>query len=193
MVHKGYKQTAEHRAKIAASKRKQYEDPAEREKQRQRSSMGSHGQVGTGAYSSWGAMKQRCTNPRHRDYARYGGRGVTVCAQWMSFAGFFADMGERPPGMTLERIDNDGNYEPGNVQWANRFAQARNRSNKRLTEADVRWIRSKAETMRHKDIAAQLGVSRTYVSEIIAGKKWPAAGGGQETGTSATSSTSSVG
>lgn len=78
-------------------------------------------------YRAWHSMINRCTNPRMRNYCDYGGRGVSVCARWRDFAAFLADMGERPAGLTLDRRDNDGDYEPGNCRWATTGEQARNK------------------------------------------------------------------
>lgn len=86
-----------------------------------------HGQCFTPAYSSWSAMKFRCSNPNHRAYPQYGGRGIFVCDRWIVFENFLADMGERPMGRTLDRIDNNRGYEPGNCQWSTHKEQSRNR------------------------------------------------------------------
>lgn len=85
-------------------------------------------------YNSWLAMMTRCRLETHRFYHLYGGAGITVCERWHSFANFLSDMGERPEGMTLDRVDNDGNYELANCRWATWSEQNRNRGtyNRRL-------------------------------------------------------------
>ena len=79
-------------------------------------------------------MKRRCLDPKRNSYKSYGGRGIKVCDRWLKFDNFIDDMGERPDEMTLDRINNDGNYEPANCKWSTAFEQCNNKRNSRLIE-----------------------------------------------------------
>ena len=96
---------------------------------RKRSTVHGHNPTGKASptYNSWHSMRARCTRASHKSYPNYGGRGITVCDRWREFANFLSDMGERPDGMTLDRIDNDGNYEPLNCRWATASQQQQNK------------------------------------------------------------------
>jgi len=92
----------------------------------------THGMTGTQTYGTWEKTKNRCNNKNHDQYAHYGGRGISICERWSDFENFLSDMGERPDGMSLDRIDNNGNYEPGNCRWVTQKEQNRNKRNSRI-------------------------------------------------------------
>jgi hypothetical protein len=110
-------------------------------------------------------MRARCLNPNDTAYPHYGGRGISICERWSRFENFFADMGQCPPKGELERINNEGNYEPGNCRWATRAEQLRN--TRRTTSIEYggrKWCRT--------DLAAHLGIRPDTLKRRIA-SGWP--------------------
>lgn len=114
-------------------------------------------------YPIWATMRQRCSNPKDISFSYYGGRGITVCARWVaSFRDFVSDMGLRPSAKySIDRIDNDGNYEPGNCRWVTRKEQLRNR---RIT----RWIVFGEEKCSLAEWSERTGIPRSAISKRLA-------------------------
>ncbi len=125
----------------------------------------THGQARKGKYISeyhaWQAMLRRCNDPTNNSFARYGGRGIKVCDEWSSFEMFFADMGKKPSrGYSLDRINNDGNYEPGNCRWSTSKEQNRNRS-------DNTFVTINGRTMIQAEACELYGISHSIVLNRI--------------------------
>ena len=125
-----------------------------------------HGLHGTGVYNTWRAVRRRCYDKKAPEYARYGARGITMCDRWKnSPANFFEDMGHRPFGHTLDRIDNTKGYSPDNCRWASAQQQANNRKTNRLIVYNGREY-SVAQLAREKGMAYSTLLSRLKVMGI---------------------------
>lgn len=109
-------------------------------------------------YNVWKAMRHRCRNPNSDCWKHYGGRGITICDRWDSFHNFLSDIGPKPKGYTLDRIDNDGNYEPSNCRWATRREQMRNQS-------VTRWVMIEGKRHRAADLSDISGIKTDSIVE----------------------------
>lgn len=131
----------------------------------------THGMKHSREYNSWAQMKARCFDINHSDYPRYGGRGITVCAEWVSsFESFYGYVGARPANTTLDRIDNQKGYEPGNVRWATAKQQARNQ------RSSCRWHIKGMVFEAAVDAAEHFGVSVSTIRRWAQGKHDPRRG-----------------
>jgi len=119
----------------------------------------------TATYTSWANLIQRCTNINSSHYKDYGGRGITICEKWLTFTGFYEDMGDRPEGMSLDRKDNDGNYNKENCKWSTQKEQC---NNKRSNHMMV--YRGKTQTL--GQWADELGMEYSTLNSRVNRSKW---------------------
>ena len=124
----------------------------------------------SGIYTSWANMKERCLNKKYVGYHRYGGRGITICDKWLKFDNFAKDMASSwGKGLTLERINNNGNYEPSNCKWANRKQQALNTANVER----ARRYSFNGLLLTTREWSEKLGINRTTLDMRLRDYKWP--------------------
>jgi len=131
-----------------------------------------HGRTETSEFRAWQAMKSRCMHPENLSWPRYGGRGISIFRPWIGdFMAFYNYVGPRPsPSHSLDRIDNNGNYEPGNVRWATRREQAHNRSTTKLSDTDVAFVRHwRARGYKLRPIAQAFGLNISYARAVCKG------------------------
>lgn len=127
----------------------------------------------TGTYNTWHNMKHRCTERRGKRYKSHGERGIRVCERWQTFENFLADMGERPLGTSIDRINNDRDYEPGNCRWADSVTQGRNRRNVFLTMELAERVRSaRADGATLRQAGATVGITARYAGQICHNDCW---------------------
>jgi len=134
-----------------------------------------HGMSKTPTYAAWRDAKNRCCRTQDSHYHLYGGRGIRMCQEWLdSFAAFLHDMGECPPGMTLDRIDVNGNYEPGNCRWLSMAEQSRNTRRNVATWESVRLIRAAYKAGESgPSLARRFKMSKSNVYMITSRHTWP--------------------
>jgi hypothetical protein len=139
-----------------------------------RAALLKHGMANkTTTYRSWKEMHQRCNNPRSAQYKWYGARGIAVCERWGDFQKFFEDMGERPAGHTIDRVDNDADYSPGNCVWATHKEQTRKQEKNVLTMKSAAQLRAdRAAGMTYRQLAAKYGVSLRAAHRCGIGETW---------------------
>ena len=121
-------------------------------------------------YTIWGSMMNRCFNPSNHAYHNYGGRGITVCDRWKDFENFLLDMGQPKDDQSIDRINNDGNYEPGNCRWSDNFEQMRNTSRTKLTDEIASQIKSGKISMR--EVCEITGCSPSTYYAVKKGINW---------------------
>jgi hypothetical protein len=143
---------------------KRYGDPTHTENEK-------HGAISSAEYRIWSHIIGRCCNPNDNNYSRYGGRGISVCREWReSFSAFLRDMGKRPDGMQIDRIDNNGNYCKENCRWTTPAKNNQNRSSTKLKLCDVLAIRASSDT--GEALAKRYGISPSQALRVKNGKRW---------------------
>lgn len=126
----------------------------------------THGMSRTPIYETWCKMRKRCADPKSTQYKWYGGKGVSVCEAWESFEQFHKDMGDRPVGTTLDRINVDGNYEPSNCRWATSKEQASNTSRSISYQGKSIQQWSEETGIKYATLAARLRKYKTIFPEV---------------------------